>query len=224
VKVAQIEADTKIRLANMEAERIEIMKQARLDILQYEAQSKIALEQARAMGLQSMANSIVEMQYKLNDVAEKRLQIIEKGSIQIIKEIENFYEEIGNRIEADNDKYNMEKLPALLDILGRYEKDSPQHQIYFQQIQDDRQRQLQHYSKQVDAVLQRQTQVMAGFISGKEKIIEQTGQITQGMLDAVQKQVLQINTTANQTTTALPNNGGKFALPADENANKKEEN
>ena len=35
MKVAEIEADTKIRLANMETERIEIMKQAMLDILAY---------------------------------------------------------------------------------------------------------------------------------------------------------------------------------------------
>lgn len=215
VKVAQIEADTKIRLANMETERIEIMKQARLEILEYETQSQIALEKARAQGLGVMAQMIIALQDKLNDVAEKRLQIIEKGSIQIIKEIETFYDEIGDKIQADNDRYNLEKLPALLDILQQYESGTPQHEIYFQQIQDDRKIQQQHYLKQLEAVSERQSMVISGFISSKEKIIEQTGQITQGMLDSVQAQVLQLNTDAqnqnaltdkNDSTLALPNN------------------
>ena len=213
VKVAEIEADTKIRLANMETERIEIMKQARLDILEYETQSQIALEQAKAQGLGVMAQMIITMQDKLNEVAEKRLQIIEKGSIQIIKEIETFYDEIGNKIQADNDKYNLEKLPALLEILQQYEPGTPQHEIYFQQIQDDRKIQQQHYMKQIEAVSERQSMVISGFISSKEKIIEQTGQITQGMLDSVQAQVLQLGTDA-QTAATLPNKSeDTLALP-----------
>jgi len=213
VKVAEIEADTKIRLANMETERIEIMKQARLDILEYETHSQIALEQAKAQGLGVMAQMIITMQDKLNEVAEKRLQIIEKGSIQIIKEIETFYEEIGDKIQTENDKYNLEKLPALLEILQQYEPGTPQHEIYMQQIQDDRKLQQQHYMKQIEAVVNRQNMVISGFISSKEKIIEQTGQITQGMLDSVQAQVLQLGTDA-QNTAALPNKAeDTLALP-----------
>ena len=88
VKVAEIEADTKIRLAHMETDRIEIMKQARLDILQFETESQIALEQARAQGLTVMAQTILTLQEKLNEVAEKRLLIIEKGSLQVVKDWE----------------------------------------------------------------------------------------------------------------------------------------
>lgn len=213
VKVAQIEADTKIRLANMETERIEIMKQARMDILEYETQCQVALEQAKAQGLNAMAQMIIAMQDKLNEVAEKRLQIIEKGSIQIIKEIETFYDEIGDKIQADNDKYNREKLPALLDILNQYEPGTAAFEIYSQQIQDDRKMQQQHYMKQIEAVSERQSMVISGFISSKEKIIEQTGQITQGMLDSVQAQVLQLHTDV-QNNIALPNNEEeKLALP-----------
>lgn len=214
VKVAQIEADTKLRLADKENERIELMKNARLDILQFETQSQMALEQARAQGFTAIAQAIVAMQDQLNEVAEKRLQIIEKGSIQIVKEIESFYEEVGDKIQTDNDKYNREKLPALLEILQQYEPGSPEHQIYMQQIQDDRQLQQQHYMKQIEAVSQRQSQVISGFISSKEKIIAQTGQITQGMLDAVQKQVLQLGDTAfiANTDAALPDGKKQLAL------------
>jgi len=214
VKIAEIERDTKIQLANMETERIEIMKQARIDILEYETQCQVALEQAKAQGLGVMAQMIINMQDKLNEVAEKRLQIIEKGSIQIIKEIETFYDEIGDKIQADNDKYNREKLPALLDILNQYEPGTAAFEIYSQQIQDDRKMQQQHYMKQIEAVSERQNLVISGFISSKEKIIEQTGQITQGMLDSVQAQVLQLGTDM-KNNMALPNNEEeKLALPS----------
>lgn len=214
VKIAEIERDTKIQLANMETERIEIMKQAKIDILEYQTQCQAALEQAKVQGLGVMAQMIVNMQDKLNEVAEKRLQIIEKGSIQIIKEIETFYDEMGNKIQADNDKYNREKLPALLDILNQYEPNTTAFEIYSQQIQDDRKIQQQHYMKQIDAISERQSMVISGFISSKEKIIEQTGQITQGMLDSVQAQVFQLGTEA-KNNLELPNNEEeKLALPS----------
>ena len=68
--------------------------------------------------------------------------------------------------------------------------------------------------KQIEAVSERQNMVISGFISSKEKIIEQTGQITQGMLDSVQAQVLQLNADV-QNNMALPNNEEeKLALPS----------
>lgn len=213
VKIAEIERDTKIQLSNMETERIEIMKQAKIDILEYQTQCQAALEQAKVQGLEVMAQMIVNMQDKLNEVAEKRLQIIEKGSIQIIKEIETFYDEMGNKIQADNDKYNREKLPALLDILNQYEPNTTAFEIYSQQIQDDRKIQQQHYMKQIDAISERQSMVISGFISSKEKIIEQTGQITQGMLDSVQAQVLQLSTDTKNNLGLSNNEEEKLALP-----------
>ena len=204
VRVAEIEAETKIKLANMETERIELMKNARIEMLQFEAQCQMAVEQARVQGLNAMAQSIIEMQDRLNEVAQKRLTIIEKGSLPIIKEIEAFYDEIGDKIQADNDKYNIEKLPLLLDMLQKYEKGSPEYELYFQQIQDDRKLQQQHYMKQIDAISARQNMVISAFVESKNKVIEQTGQITQGMLDAVQKQVLQLSNATAPASAALP--------------------
>lgn len=214
VKVAEIESRTKIRLANMEQERIELMKQAQLDILQYETQCHIALEEAKARGMSVIAQNIVLMQEKLNDVAERRLQIIEKGSLQIVKEIEAFYDEVGDKIQVENDEYNTKKLPALLEILGKYEQGSPEHQIYMQRIQDDCQRQQQYYLKQIDNVYSRQAQVIAGFISSKEKIVEQTGQVTHEMLEAVQNNILHLNTSANfSANMQLESQNSTKALP-----------
>lgn len=208
VKIAEIEADTKIRLAGMENDRIELMKQARLDILQDETESQAVLEQAKAQGLAVMAQTIIAMQDKLNEVAEKRLLIIEKGSLQVIKEIETFYDELVTRVQEDNERYNTEKLPELLSILEKYETGTPAHSLYMKRIEEDMALQAKHYTMQLDAISNRQTQIINGFLAGKERIIEQTGQITAGMLETIQKQTLALETVANknteQDTKALP--------------------
>ena len=198
VKIAEIEADTKIRLAHMETDRIEIMKQARLDILQFETESQIALEQAQAQGLTVMAQTILTLQEKLNEVAEKRLLIIEKGSLQVIKDIENFYDELGTKIQEDDDRYNTEKLPQLLSILEKYEEGSASHKIYMKRIEEDMALQAKHYTQQMEAIARRQSQIIEGFLQSKGKILEQTGQITAGILETIQNQTLALDMNRKQ--------------------------
>lgn len=216
VKVAEIEADTKIRLANMETDRIEIMKQARLDILQFETESQIALEQAKAQGLSVMAQTILTLQEKLNEVAEKRLLIIEKGSLQVIKDIENFYAELSDKIQEDDDKYNTEKLPELLAILEKYEEGTPSHKIYLKRIEEDMALQAKHYTQQIEAISQRKSQIIDGFLQSKDKILEQTGHITAGMLETIQNQTLALDTNkapSEKNDTALIGEKETLALP-----------
>lgn len=218
VKVAEIEADTKIRLAHMETDRIEIMKQARLDMLQFETESQIALEQARAQGLTVMAQTILTLQEKLNEVAEKRLLIIEKGSLQVIKDIENFYDELGTKIQEDDDRYNTEKLPELLSILEKYEEGSPSHKIYMKRIEEDMALQAKHYSQQIEAISQRQSQIIDGFLQSKDKILEQTGEITAGMIETIQNQTLALDMNRAQSAemdAASIGEKEKLALPGE---------
>ena len=195
VKVAEIEADTKIRLAGMEQERIRLMKEAKLDILQYETECQVALEQAKAQGFAAMAQTIIAMQDKLNEVAEKRLLIIEKGSLQIVKEIECFYNELGDKIQADDDRYNTEKLPELLTLLEQYEEGSPAHTLYMKRIEADMTMQATYVTQQLEALSQRQTQIINGFLASKDRVVEQTGQITVGMLKQIEQQTLQLEST-----------------------------
>jgi len=211
VKVAEIEADTKLRLAGMENERIELMKNARLEFLEFETKSKLALEEATARGLHNMAQTIITVQEKLTEVAERRLQIIENGSIQIIKEIETFYQELGKKIEEDDDRYNTEKLPQLLALLDRYEIGTPAHTLYQKRIEDDMALQSKHYTMQLSSVAQRQSQIISGFLQSKERIVEHTGQITEGMLKRIAVQIETTKIESGETNQTLLT-GSKVAM------------
>ena len=195
--VAEIERDTKLKLADKEAERIELMRDAQLELLKAQTMSRVAIEKARADGMTVVANQLVVLQEKMLDVARKRIAIIEEASLPIIRETENFYGEVGAKISAANDEYNTKKLPQLLNILRQYEAGSPEHEIFFAQINDDRARQGKFIEQQMAHVIERQNLVLQSFLSAREKILQQTGQITQTVAE-------KYLSSAQATVPALP--------------------
>ncbi|WML26294.1 lecithin retinol acyltransferase family protein [Neobacillus sp. OS1-33] len=187
VKIAEIEADMKIRLANKENERIELMKNARLDILEFEVKSTMAIEEAKARGFNVMVQTFLSMQEKLKELAEKRLTLIQSGSMQIVKEMETFYEELSDRVKSDNDKYSIDKFPMLLSLLDQYEAGTPAHELYLKRIQDDMALQVKHYNLQIESITKRQDQMVNSLLQDKETILQQTGQIAAGILENISK-------------------------------------
>lgn len=174
------------------------MKQAQIDLMQFETQSKIALEKAHAEGMEEIAQTILRMQEKLNEIAEKRMFIIENGSLSIIKEIEGFYDELGKKIDEDNYVYSQEKLPKLLDLLEKFDRDSPAYGLYMKRIESDMMLQSKMYEKQINSVYDRQMLLIENFIEGKNRILEQTSQITAGMMEKIQQQALSYNASESE--------------------------
>ncbi|MEH7334852.1 lecithin retinol acyltransferase family protein [Neobacillus drentensis] len=203
VKIAEIEADTKIRLANYENERIEILKNARLDLMEFEVKSTMAIEEAKAKGLDLMAQTLVAMQAKLNEVAEKRIEIIERGSLQIVHDIESFYEELTEKVETNRSTYNREKLPELLSLLNQYKEGTPAFNLYYDQIQKDKLLQEKFLEKQIDSIQERQKQVISGFLNIRERIIEQNDKITAGVLESIKHGNEQLRTLGHENADQL---------------------
>lgn len=183
IKKANINAENQIRLSELETERIELRKQAQKEIIRENADAQIAVEEARAKGFTVMAQTILTLQEKLNEVAEKRLLIIEKASLPIVKEMELFYGELNHKINEDNELYTSKKLPMLLETLSKFPESSPAYQLYFKQIETDMANQSKHYLQQLDNVAERQKMVLNSFLKGKEQIIGQTEALTKIMLE-----------------------------------------
>lgn len=214
VRVAQIEQETKLRLAEKENERIELMRDAQLELIKAQAISQAAIEKARVDGMKEMSEQLVVLQEKMLDVAKKRIAIIEEGSLPIVREIENFYNQVGEKISAANDEYNTKKLPQLISILKQYERGTPEHDIFFAQINDDRARQGKFIEQQMERIRERQNLVLQSFLSSKEKIIEQTGQITKSIAEGYLKRPENVLLNGQATLQALPNSDVKQLPPA----------
>lgn len=134
IKAAEIDQQTRLQLVDKKSERIELMKVAKLEIMQEETELQIALEKSRWEGFEQMATSIVKLQETLAVIAQKRLQIIEQGSLDIVRQAETFYQEVQADLTAKSEEFSLTKLPQMLDILQRYEEGSPAHQLYSKQV------------------------------------------------------------------------------------------
>lgn len=213
VKETQINAENQIRLSELETERIELRKQAQKEIIREQADAQIAIEEAKAKGFTVMAQTILTLQEKLNEVAEKRLLIIEKASMPIVKEIEQFYGELDTKIREDNTLYSKEKLPELLNILNQFPPNSPAQTLYLKQIENDMANQFKHYSQQIDNVAKRQEMVLNSFLKGKEQIIGQTEALTKTMLENLSQKA---QLTSANISGQLPNFASQKQLKANE--------
>jgi hypothetical protein len=188
VKMAEIEQETKLRLAGLENARIDMIKNARLEVLEREHYLQEALIEANARGLSFVAETIVTMQNKLNEVTEKRVEIIEKGSLGIVRDIEGFYAEMREKISQDNLDYRQTKLPQLLETLNKFEEGSPAFKIFEESINEDKAFHVQSITKQIDSLSKRQDQIIDEFLKTKNHIVDQTSQITAGILEASLRQ------------------------------------
>lgn len=213
VKIAQIEAEAKTRLAEMETERVELIKQAQMELLRDEAEAKILVEEAKAKGFTVMAQTIIAMQEQLTQITKNRIEIIERASLPIVKDIENMYKELSDRIVADNYKYNTEKLPNLLSILEKYPEGTTAHKLYSQQIQNDMNAQIKHNDMQLKSLAIRQQQIKSSFFNSKDKILEQTGNLTQNIITNLIKDNLSLEDKTQLNKFILDDKQAKMSLP-----------
>ncbi len=128
----------RVRAAELENEMVELVRQAQLDIIEAQTWSRIAQEQARTQGLAAISQAVTVMREKLNDIAQRRIAIIEGGTMNAVREVEKFYAELTAEIKRENYTCTTEKLSALIEILGRYEKGSPAHELFMRKIDEDR--------------------------------------------------------------------------------------
>ena len=176
-KFAEMEHEFRLRLIDKDEERIGLMRNAQLDIIQAQTMSQIAIDRARFEGMAALAEKLIAFQEKIVDLSNKRLLIISTGNMTLVREVESTYKEIGDAIEARRDEYNRKKLPELLNLLAQYEKGSPAYEIYFQQINTDRELEREFLRMQMAALLERQQTVVNNLGMSAQKIIEQTGEI-----------------------------------------------
>ena len=215
LKLAQMEQEHKAELAGMEKERVEEWRAAQLEIIQAQALAQMAVEEARTKGMTTAANHIFALQEKMTELAEKRMEIIEKCSLPIVREIEDFYDEIGNKISAEDNEYNTKKLPALLDMLEQFKEGTPRYKFYMKRIEDNMEEHHQFILGEMKSVRERQNIVLQGFIASRETILVQTGQITQQIAAGYLKQQENLLPQGQTSPIALPASETKQLPPAE---------
>ncbi|MBE8232094.1 MAG: hypothetical protein HAW67_00050 [Endozoicomonadaceae bacterium] len=197
VKIAEIEQETQLQLAGKEQERIELMKNAKIEILREEAMLRDAHDQAKIKGFKEMSEAIILLQERFNDVSEKRLAIIEQGSFEIIKDIETFYRQLQVELENNDIEFTENKLPKLLDQLEKYEEGTASHTLYNKKIDALITNQTKYVERMLTDLSDRQSKIIDSALTTKAKILEHTDQLTTNLVTQITEQVISIGNSNN---------------------------
>ncbi|OTG73121.1 hypothetical protein B9T38_05775 [Acinetobacter sp. ANC 4218] len=178
----------KIRVAELENERVHLVKEAQLEIIQANAKIEAVMLEAKFRGFQAIADSLARMQKELDQLANSRLELIERSSLEQVKEIEAFYGELAKSINED-DKFFTIKLPQLLETSNQFPENSDSKKIYMDAIALEIKRSIDFKSEQLSNLGFRQKAVVDANLQSKLAMSEHANNLSLGIKQNIQNQV-----------------------------------
>ncbi len=207
VKIAEFEYDK----AKLDNERVLLIGQVQKEILEAEKETRLAIEEAQARGFATMAQTIYLLQEKMTEIAQKRIEVIARGSLSIVRDFENYYHELETKIKLDNENYSETKLPKLLNMLDKYPEDSTAHKLFVKRIEDDMISQVEFMGKQITNLHQRQQLTLEQINRSSQHITEKADNISAELLANLNERI-SLNNPSASTTAKLGNSSAKLAL------------
>lgn len=205
VKVAEIEKETKLRLAGLENEKIELAKNAQLELMEKQLYCQEALIEAQARGLAHTATVLVTLGEQFNEITKQRLEIIEAGSMQFIQQYEDFYGELQTKIREESEQFVMVKMPDLGAQLELFEPGSASARIFEKSIDQLLSVQMQSFADQLAQVNERHKEVQQSVLQSKQQMLSHTGSLTEGLLEHIQQQQLELGYDKESRQALLQN-------------------
>ncbi|MEH6532584.1 MAG: hypothetical protein V7735_14790 [Photobacterium frigidiphilum] len=205
LKMAEIEQQTQLIMADKEAERIELMTQAKIEIVREEGNFQIALERARLHGLEQTFQLIEQMRDRVTEVARLRIEIIGSGTLSVIKDAEQFYKSLEEKLHQDESEFYEKRLPLLFVQLEKFAPDSAARNSYQQLIDNLINSQIQRNSDQLRATSERLHMVIASINQTKDSITAHTNAIEATLVNFMLSESSQrekIGTELRQNTLA----------------------
>ncbi|WP_297423987.1 hypothetical protein [uncultured Acinetobacter sp.] len=178
----------KIRVAELENERVHLVKEAQLEIIEANAKVEAVMLEAKFRGFQAIADSLTRMQKELDQLANSRVEFIERSSLEQVKEIEAFYGELAKSINED-DEFFMIKLPQLLETANKFPESSDSKKIYMDAIALEIKRSIDFKSEQLSNLGVRQKAVVDANLQSKLAMSEHANNLSLGIKQNIQNQV-----------------------------------
>lgn len=190
VKVAEIEKETKLRLAGLENEKVELAKNAQLELMEKQLYCQEALIEAKERGLAHTATVLVSLGERFNEITKQRLEIIETGSMEFVKQYESFYAELQAKIRDEADEFSNVKMVALLEQLERFDPSSAAARIYAENADRVIKMQIESFTQQLEKINERHKEVQQSLLQSKQQMVEHTNLLTTSLVDNLHKEQL----------------------------------
>lgn len=170
VRVAEIEAESKRDMAYQENQRIDLIKDAQMELIEFNARMEAAVIEAKVRGLNALQQSLLMMTKELTQLAHERIGLLEQGHLDAVVQIDHHYQKLGQEISKENDLYLLEKMPKLLGLLEKYPEDSPCHKLYNKALDQDMARHNQFQLHQIQGIQKRQNMMTESAIVCRKQL------------------------------------------------------
>lgn len=179
----------KVKVAELENGRMDKAIEAQKEIMQMNQEMQLYIMEAHRQGFEHSTQVLKEMMQSLNQIAQERLLLIENGHFEVVEKIENLYLGLEKEIREDNDGFNMEQLPKMLEMLSKFEAGSTSAKLYEKSI--DKQIELNgtFFTQKLSALHERQKLMVASAIKSKEQVLDQSSQIVLDRMKFLDKQL-----------------------------------
>jgi hypothetical protein len=208
VRVAEIEGETAKHLAYHENQRIGLIKDAQLELAEFNARMEAAVIEAKVRGFEVLQKNLLAMTRELNQIAYERMSLLENGSLDVVAKIDQHYDQLQRQIGQEQDQYMQEKMPKLLGLLEQYPEGSTSHKIYNKALDNDMALHIQFQTTQLQSVESRRKLMMDTAVASRlqleqhinllvdkrmqhlELAVDNSGQLSPAQLQAYQQQLL----------------------------------
>jgi len=179
----------KVKVAELENQRMDKAIEAQKEIMQMNHEMQMLIMEAHQKGFEHSTEVLKEMMQSLNQIAQERLILIENGHFEIVEKIENLYMSLEKEIREDNDGFNMEQLPKMLEMLSKFEVGSTSAKLYEKSIDKQIELNGDFFMKKLNALHERQKLMVESTIKSKELVLEQSSQIVLDRMKFLDKQL-----------------------------------
>lgn len=194
----------KVKVAELENQRIELMKDAQLEIIEFNARMEASLLEAKSKGFVVMQQAMMGMLKEVNMLAEQRLALLEKGSLDNIKQVEAMYHDLAHDIQ--NDDFLQQKLPELLNLVGQFPEDSAQHKLFMSGVEREIATHFDFKSSQLKLLNERCQTVVNSVIQSKEAMQKHIDEVVVKRIELIESNIAKIaQLDLKQPTLALDN-------------------
>jgi hypothetical protein len=166
-KVTHYDPD-KVKVAELENERVGLVKEAQLELIEFNAQMEAAMLEARCRGFHIMQQAMMGMLKEVNVLAEERLVLLEKGSLQQIQQVETMYADL--KSDVQNDDFLQNKVPQLLNLASQFPEGTDMRQTFMKGIDQEMATHFSFKTNQLSKLNERCQVVVTSVVTSKERM------------------------------------------------------
>jgi hypothetical protein len=179
----------KVRMAELENDKIGLMAEAQKEIIQMNAQMQGAIIEAETRSFEHSAKVLKSLMSDINILAQQRLTLLENGNLEIVKNIETLYSGFEKEVQKDNMNFQLKQLPQMFEVLSNFPDGSSSHTLYKDSIDKQINLNMEFVSEKIKNLLKRQQMLIESSNDAKKMVCEESAKLVQDRMIFLEQQL-----------------------------------